>query len=1206
MATKRMTELSNDLIKVASQIKLLNGEIDKLKKNNATSAEIEAKFGAKLKETLGTYTKTVDAVVKYSKANKGNALSNKALSEGLVRLSSKLNETRVAHNSLIATKNRQTEADKKLIEAQKKLAAEQKKNADLTAKLAKATEKAKNDEAKAFAKAEEKKARDAQKASDKRQKIADAEEQKAKKRGDFFGGIGEAFSPNAIGRAIGSVTKFVSIYSLLTAASNAFRSATLGSIEAFIQFEAALARIRAVAGSTAEETDRLEKSIRQTAGTTVFTLSEVAALAEELLKLGFSADQASAAILPVSQTAQALGENASDVATLLGTVSKEFGLTTAEISNTGDILVGAINRSALSFESFRTAIQYVGPLARQNGVSLSETAAAMGLLANAGFSASRIGTGLRQVFIKLGESGENVIDQLEELSKRGVSLGEALEITDVRTAAAVSTLALAAPLIRQLAEDFEKTGRAAQASAIQTNTFSGQVKLLNSAYNDFQVTLGSVISQSDVLITLIGAFSRTAERAAISARLISDERFNIEKYSEAVSNTASSLDDQAAATKLAREEAEKLVSGVTGDYWFNNRKEVDALTESILKAAKTQDDFRKSVKLTTDFYNDYNEQVKNNEITVEQLSLKLANLNNQLQDGTILTNDQRIAKEAEKKAIEDLILSLGRERDARAKADEEQKSIREKKAKLDADEIKRRKAQIKEEIKLIRDQRQSDLKALEERAKLQGEAATTTEQRASIELKLNQDIADLNDKTNQRLEYQFGQFIQLSDDAGEVIKKYGTEFPNVVEQLSETVNDLNKDFFELSDSIEMSLSDVANDAINDAKSILSTYKKQVDELNESFGENAGKTEEYFAALEQLTSSLGTELLGLADGINRATEEGEAAYQIILQLLGKVEDAAKRPSSRDKQFDWGEFWKETLVDALEESIDIAIDSIDRFNQVAFENTKNRLESQRAAIQAEADIENDILKSQLDNQLITEEEFRNRSEANRKKEVARQNAIDKQIFEAEKKRDKQAALSEYLRALASIIPSLILNDGEANPAALAIKAAITAGLATISYGSQVSAINQREFYPTRFAEGGMVQGPSHAQGGVPFTVQGRGGYEMEGGEFIVNKNATAANIGLLERINNSVKPTPISGSYAYENINRIPAKFAQGGIVSPAEAEQITKEQLTYLRAIAESNVAVANNTGKPVRAFITQTDLRNNDLERRIVNKNSRL
>jgi hypothetical protein len=113
-------------------------------------------------------------------------------------------------------------------------------------------------------------------------------------------------------------------------------------------------------------------------------------------------------------------------------------------------------------------------------------------------------------------------------------------------------------------------------------------------------------------------------------------------------------------------------------------------------------------------------------------------------------------------------------------------------------------------------------------------------------------------------------------------------------------------------------------------------------------------------------------------------------------------------------------------------------------------------------------------------------------------------------------------------------------------------------------------------------------------------------MEGGEFIVNKRAASLHRSLLERINSSAKPNAMSGSYAYDSINRIPAKFAQGGSVSPAEADRVTQEQLAYLRAIAESNVAVANNTGKPVRAFITQTDLRNNDLERRIVNKNSRL
>jgi hypothetical protein len=1032
-------------------------------------------------------------------------------------------------------------------------------------------------------------------------------EEKAAKANKTFGeGLSSVFSPASIGRSIGTITKFVGIYNLLQKSVDAVRAVTIGSIEAFIDFEAALARVRAVAGTTSEETNRLEKAIRNTAGTTVFTLGEVASLTEELVKLGFSADQAAESILPVAQTAQALGESANDVALLLGTISKEFGLTTAEISNTGDILVGAINRSALSFDSFRTAIQYIGPLARQNGTTLSETAAAMALLANAGFSASRIGTGLRQVFIKLGQSGESVIDQLEELSKRGVSLGEALEITDVRTAAAVSTLALAAPLIREMADDFERQGRAALASAVQTSTFSGQVKILKSAFDDLQVSLGAVIADSNFLINLIGLFSRTAEKAAMSAKLISSEGFNFDKYIESVKQASNELNSLDRGYNKAFESAKKLVEGVTGEYWFNNRKEVIALTESILKAAETQDKFRKSNEASERFLNEYRDQVKNNVIGIEDLTLKLAILNNELQSGNLLTDAQRLLKEAEKKAIEELVLELGRERDARAALAKEQKAAREKLGKEEVEEIKKRKARIREEIRVIKDQRQTELKALEDRAKLQGEAAKTTEERAAIELKLNQDITDLNEKTNNRLEYQFGQFVKLSDDAANVIKKYGTEFPSVVNDLSELVNELNGDFFALSDSIKMSLSDVANDAINDAKSVLSTYQKQLDELNEKFGENAGKTEEYFVALEGITTNLGAEILGIADAIDRTTEEGEAAYQIILQLLTKVENAAKRPSKKNSEFDWSKFWNEVLVDSLRDAIDLAQDALKRFNDVAFENTKNRLDAQKAAIRGSADIENDILKSQLENQLITEEEFRNRSERNRKRAIAKENAIDKAIFDAEQKRDKQSALTDYLVALASIVPNLIVKDKEANPVALAIKAAITGGLATASYASEVSAINQRQFFPKRFAEGGIVNGPSHAQGGVPFTVQGQGGYEMEGGEFIVNKRAASLHRSLLERINGSIKPSAMSGSRVYDNPGSSIRKFASGGSVSAEQAERSSQLQLEYLRAIAESNVSVAEAVSKPVRAFVTQTDLRNSELERRIINKNSRL
>jgi hypothetical protein len=50
-----------------------------------------------------------------------------------------------------------------------------------------------------------------------------------------------------------------------------------------------------------------------------------------------------------------------------------------------------------------------------------------------------------------------------------------------------------------------------------------------------------------------------------------------------------------------------------------------------------------------------------------------------------------------------------------------------------------------------------------------------------------------------------------------------------------------------------------------------------------------------------------------------------------------------------------------------------------------------------------------------------------------------------------------------------------------------------------------------------EGGIIQGPSHENGGVPFTIGGRPGFEAEGGEAIINKRSTSMFKPLLSRIN-----------------------------------------------------------------------------------------
>jgi hypothetical protein len=84
-------------------------------------------------------------------------------------------------------------------------------------------------------------------------------------------------------------------------------------------------------------------------------------------------------------------------------------------------------------------------------------------------------------------------------------------------------------------------------------------------------------------------------------------------------------------------------------------------------------------------------------------------------------------------------------------------------------------------------------------------------------------------------------------------------------------------------------------------------------------------------------------------------------------------------------------------------------------------------------------------------------------------------------------------------------------------------------------------------TKYADGGLLQGPSHSQGGI--KVLG-GTAEVEGNEYITNKVTTMNNLELLEFINSQKRRIDLSdlvefylGSRSTRSLGGI--KFADGG-------------------------------------------------------------
>lgn len=300
-----------------------------------------------------------------------------------------------------------------------------------------------------------------------------------------------------------------------------------GAAQTMREFEQANANLSTILGTSRDGMKALTDSALSLGRTTEYTARQVTELQTELAKLGFGQGSIIAMQKAVLEFATAVGANLADAAAVAGSTLRAFNLRSAETEETLATLAVATNKSALSFDRIQTSIGTVFPVANAFGLSVKDTTALLGALANAGFDASSAATAARNIILYLADANgklakamggpaktfDEIIDGMIELRKAGTDLNEALDLTDKRSVAAFSALLSGAESARELRQSLEDVnGELTRISEERLNTVEGSTKLLQSAWEGltlaFQKSNGAIKHTIDWLTQLVQATQR--------------------------------------------------------------------------------------------------------------------------------------------------------------------------------------------------------------------------------------------------------------------------------------------------------------------------------------------------------------------------------------------------------------------------------------------------------------------------------------------------------------------------------------------------------------------------------------------------------------------------------------------------------------------------------------------------------------------------
>lgn len=267
----------------------------------------------------------------------------------------------------------------------------------------------------------------------------------------FYRNVGNY--PTSVNTAIGGLTdKFKALGATIAAAFTVDKLWSFGDKVEQVgsAYADQMAKVQSVTNANAVEFAQMSQEVERLGSTTRYTAQEAAEAMEFLTRNGLDAVTATGTLSGVLHLAQANAIELAEAADIVTGQMNAFHLSVNDVTRINDVLSYTCANSATNILQLNEALRNTAPIAYTAGVSIEETSAALGTLADNNIKGADSGTILKQAF-------NGLITSTKLSQKAYDELGISMDISTVKSDGLIGSLKRimdAGPSIQQLSDIF--------------------------------------------------------------------------------------------------------------------------------------------------------------------------------------------------------------------------------------------------------------------------------------------------------------------------------------------------------------------------------------------------------------------------------------------------------------------------------------------------------------------------------------------------------------------------------------------------------------------------------------------------------------------------------------------------------------------------------------------------------------------------------